>query len=65
MTLYMQHYTIGDLLKNVSKFILGLLLTGNALAADMVLINGMFYTVDDAQPWVEAVAIKDSRFVYR
>lgn len=31
--------------------------------ADMVLLNGRIYTVNSAQPWAEAVAIKNSRFV--
>jgi predicted amidohydrolase YtcJ len=31
--------------------------------ADTVYTNGRFYTVDEARPWVEAVAIKDGRFV--
>ena len=31
--------------------------------ADRVLRNGAIYTVNDAQPWVEAVAIADGRFV--
>ena len=33
-----------------------------AVAADTVYINGKIYTVDEAQPWVEAVAIKDGSF---
>jgi hypothetical protein len=33
-------------------------------AADLVLENGRFYTVDDARSWAEAVAIHDGRFVY-
>jgi len=32
-------------------------------AADTVYTNGRFYTVNDAQPWAEAVAIKDGKFV--
>ena len=32
--------------------------------ADRVLTGGRIYTVDDRNPWAEAVAIKDSRFVY-
>ena len=32
--------------------------------ADRVLQGGRFYTVDQAQGWAEAVAIKDGRFVY-
>ena len=33
------------------------------VSADIVLINGKIYTVDDNQPWVEAVAIKDGKFM--
>ena len=32
-------------------------------AADVVYTNGRIYTVNEAQPWVEAVAIKDGRFL--
>jgi len=32
-------------------------------AADTVYTNGKIYTVDEAQPWVEAVAINDGTFV--
>ena len=31
--------------------------------ADVVFLNGRFYTVDEAQPWADAVAIKDGNFV--
>ena len=31
-------------------------------AADTVYTNGKIYTVNEAQPWAEAVAIKDGRF---
>ena len=31
--------------------------------ADTVYKNGRIYTVNEAQPWVEAVAIKDGRFI--
>jgi predicted amidohydrolase YtcJ len=31
--------------------------------ADAVYTNGKIYTVDEAQPWAEAVAIKDGKFV--
>lgn len=31
--------------------------------ADVVYTNGKIYTVNETQPWAEAVAIKDSRFV--
>ncbi len=34
-----------------------------ALDADAVYINGKIYTVNDAQPWVDAVAIQHGRFV--
>jgi len=32
--------------------------------ADWVLTNGRIYTVDDDQPWAEAVVIRDGDFVY-
>ena len=32
--------------------------------ADLVLTNGKFYTENGKQPWAEAVAIKDDKFVY-
>ena len=32
--------------------------------ADLVLVNGEIYTVESAQPWVEAVAIKDGAYLY-
>lgn len=32
-------------------------------SADVIYTNGRIYTVNDAQPWVEAVAIKDGRFL--
>ena len=31
--------------------------------ADTVYTNGKIYTVDEAQPWAEAVAIKDGKFL--
>lgn len=31
-------------------------------SADLVLVNGRIYTVDNDVPWAEAVAIKDGRF---
>ena len=34
--------------------------SGGGTAADMVLINGVVYTVDESQPWAEAIAIKGS-----
>ncbi|MCP4213649.1 MAG: amidohydrolase family protein [bacterium] len=33
-------------------------------AADTVLINGQFYTVDEANSWAEAIAIDDGTIVY-
>ena len=33
-------------------------------AADTVYTNGKIYTVNEDQPWAEAVAIKDGRFIY-
>jgi predicted amidohydrolase YtcJ len=32
--------------------------------ADLVIMNGRFYTVDTGQPWVDAVAIRDGKYVY-
>jgi predicted amidohydrolase YtcJ len=39
--------------------------SANAVAqtADTIYTNGLIYTVNEAQPWAEAVAIKDDRFV--
>jgi len=34
-----------------------------AIVADTVYTNGKIYTVDEAQPWVDAVAIKDGKFL--
>ncbi len=31
--------------------------------ADTVFVNGKFYTVEASQPWAEAVAVKDGRFI--
>jgi predicted amidohydrolase YtcJ len=33
-------------------------------AADWILTGGKFFTVNESQPWAEAVAIKDGRFIY-
>ena len=38
--------------------------TNGAEAADTVYQNGRIYTVNSSMPWVQAVAIKDSRFVF-
>ena len=32
-------------------------------SADVVYTNGRIYTVNEAQPWAEAFAVKDGRFV--
>jgi len=34
-----------------------------AIIADTVYTNGKIYTVDESQPWAEAVAIKDGKFL--
>lgn len=36
---------------------------GPSGAADLVLVNGRIYTVDDANPWAEAVAVRGGRFI--
>ncbi|MFQ3334411.1 MAG: putative amidohydrolase YtcJ, partial [Woeseiaceae bacterium] len=33
-------------------------------SADIVLTNGKIYTVNDNQPWVESIAIKDGKFIF-
>lgn len=38
--------------------------SGAVPAADTLLLNGRVYTVDPAQPWVEAVAVKDGRILF-
>ena len=50
----------------VSRIVAGLflLLSQPASAADVVLLNGRIYTLDDERPWAEAVAIENGRFVY-
>jgi len=52
------------MLKIAAGFFLGLLLAGTVNAADLVLKNGRFYTLDSSQPWAEAVAIESGRVVY-
>ena len=32
--------------------------------ADRVLTNGRIYTVNDSQPWAEAVVIEEGKFIY-
>lgn len=34
------------------------------LSADLVMSNGKIYTVDENNPWAEAVAVKDGKIVY-
>lgn len=34
------------------------------LAADTVITNGAIYTLDEEQPWAEALAIKDGKYVF-
>jgi len=35
-----------------------------ATGADLILRNGRIYTVNDKQPWAEALAVRDGRIVY-
>ncbi len=37
---------------------------GIDVVADRIFINGAIYTVNDAQPWAQAVAVADRRIVY-
>ena len=53
-----------ELHRNLAALLLGLLLTNAAYSAELVIKNGRFYTVDKSQPWAEAVAIENGRFVY-
>ena len=32
--------------------------------ADVIFTNGLVYTEDEAQPWAEAFAVKDNKFIY-
>jgi predicted amidohydrolase YtcJ len=43
--------------------LLGSAAIASAQTADTVYTNGKIYTVNEAQPWVEAVAIKDGKFI--
>ena len=44
--------------------LLGLLIIGcSTEQADVVYTNGRIYTVNEAQPWAEAVAIRDGKFI--
>ncbi len=40
-----------------------MLFAAEGLMADMVLLNGKIFTVNPAQPWVQAVAVRDGKFV--
>ena len=43
----------------------GMISTGvMAQTADTVYTNGRIYTVNETQPWAEAVAIKDGKFIF-
>ena len=53
-----------ELHRNLVALLLALLLTNTAYSAELVMKNGRFYTVDKSQPWAEAVAIENGRFVY-
>ena len=48
----------------LTALFLCLVLPGLAGSAELVLTNGRIYTVDAEQPWAEAVAIEDGRFVF-
>jgi len=37
---------------------------GSGQSAGFVFTNGKLYTVDDAEPWAEAVAVKGNKIVY-
>ncbi len=57
-------------MKKLATYVLALVLAWISVAcgqpgdvADAVYTNGRIYTVNKAQPWVEAVAIKDGRFL--
>ena len=53
---------IGLILSFLSGF-LALHASEEGLMADMVVINGKILTVDAAQPWAQAAAIRDGKFV--
>ncbi|AYH02802.1 amidohydrolase [Pectobacterium parmentieri] len=42
----------------------GLMAAETAATADLVLRNGNIYTVNQGQPWAEAVAVRDGRYVF-
>ena len=35
----------------------------NNISADLILINGKIYTVETNQPWANACAMKDGKFI--
>jgi len=37
---------------------------GPAAGVDQIFVNGAIYTLDEAQPWAEAVAVDDDKIVY-
>jgi predicted amidohydrolase YtcJ len=57
-----------NIIKNIPLIILVVVALGCAVQpdteqADTVYTNGRIYTVNEAQPWAEAVAIKDGKFI--
>ena len=54
-------------MKHILKILVLYLFTTASLAtaqqADTVYTNAKFYTVNEMQPWAEAVAIKDGKFI--
>jgi predicted amidohydrolase YtcJ len=52
------------MLKKIVGFAIALLLATTASAADLVLKNGRFYTLDTSQTWADSVAIDDGRIAY-
>jgi len=57
--MFKQHTAILSLL----FLVMPIAASAERIAADMVLTNGRIYTVDARQPFVEAVAIKDAKFL--
>lgn len=57
------------MIKTINHLALGLCaalaITGcNTTAGNLALINGKIYTVNEAQPWAEAIVIQDEKIVY-
>lgn len=54
-------------MKNFSLIVLAALFLGSCQnpkeTADSIYLNGKVYTVNDAQPWAEAIAIKDGKII--